>query len=213
MNRPAVARTLPEDLPPASASKREAIVSAAAKVFLEQGYGAASMDQIAGQAGVSKQTIYSHFGAKDALFEEIVRGKCAQLMSADGVQVQDGSPKAVLSDTAAQFLRVILSDESTALFRMIIAESARFPELAQAFYRAGPGAATKRLAAYLTDTNDKGLLKAGDPTVAAQMFFAMLRGDIYVQRIILLRGAPDEAEVKREAERVATLFLRLYGQP
>ena len=56
----------------APSAKRQVIVRAATQVFLESGYGTASMDTIAAVAGVSKQTVYSHFGAKDALFEAII---------------------------------------------------------------------------------------------------------------------------------------------
>ena len=56
--------------------KRSCILEGATRVFLTSGYGAASMDSIAAEAGVSKQTVYSHFGSKDALFEAMVRQKC-----------------------------------------------------------------------------------------------------------------------------------------
>ena len=61
-------------------SKRDAILEAAARVFFESGYAAASMDEIAREAGVSKQTVYSHFGAKEALFGAFIRDNCERLL-------------------------------------------------------------------------------------------------------------------------------------
>lgn len=200
-----------DQLTPASAAKREAIVCAAAQVFMASGYGAASMDQIAAEAGVSKQTVYSHFGAKDALFEEIVSCKCEELMGADGIRVaQDAEPEIVLFETAKKFLNVVLNEESITLYRTILSECGRFPELAQAFYRAGPRVATERLAGYFTKMADQGKLKISDPRAAAGMFFAMLRGDLYLQRILALRDMPGEDEIAACARTASEAFFRAH---
>lgn len=198
-------------LTPASAAKRTSIVRAAARVFMGAGYGAASMDQIAAEAGVSKQTVYSHFGAKDALFEEIVSGKCEELMNSEGLHVaDDGDPDVVLFEMAKAFLYVVLNDESVTLYRIILAECGRFPELAEVFYRAGPKTATMRLADYLERMHGRGRLTVPDPEAAASMFFAMLRGNMYLERILGLRGMPDEGEINDKARGVAEAFSRAY---
>lgn len=200
-----------DQLTPASAAKREAIVCAAAQVFMASGYGAASMDQIATEAGVSKQTVYSHFGAKDALFEEIVSCKCEELMGADGMRVaQDADPDVVLFESAKKFLNVVLNDHSITLYRVILSECGRFPELAQAFYRAGPKVATERLAGYLDKMNEQGKLKIADPKPAAGLFFAMLRGDLYLQRILALREMPGEDEIEACARNASEAFMRAH---
>lgn len=198
-------------LTPASAAKRRAIVRAAARVFMASGYGAASMDQIAFEAGVSKQTVYSHFGAKDALFEEIVSGKCEELMGANGLRVgENDDPDAVLFDAAKIFMTVVLNEESITLYRIILAECGRFPELAVAFYRAGPKSAVERLSQYLSAMSEKGDLSIDDPKAAASMFFAMLRGELYLQRILGLRDMPDESEIAENARVVAAAFIRMF---
>src|ERR1700753_3833872 len=56
--------------------KTEKIVEAASQLFLEQGYGAVSMDQIARDAGVSKATVYAHFESKENLFAAIIQDGC-----------------------------------------------------------------------------------------------------------------------------------------
>lgn len=178
---------------------------------MASGYGAASMDQIASEAGVSKQTVYSHFGAKDALFEEIVSGKCEELMGTNGVRVaENDAPEVVLFDTAKVFMTVVLNEESITLYRIILAECGRFPELAVAFYRAGPTSAVERLSKYLSAMAAQGKLSIDDPKAAASMFFAMLRGELYLQRILGLRDMPDEAEVEANARDVATAFIRIF---
>ncbi len=102
----------------APAPKRQAIVAAAARVFLDSGYGAASMDAIADEAGVSKQTVYSHFGAKDALFQAIIEDKCEQLLQPIFLKLVPGQDHAeTLKEVARHFLTAILAPGSTALFR------------------------------------------------------------------------------------------------
>lgn len=200
-----------ENLTPASAAKRRSIVKAAARVFMSSGYGAASMDQIASVAGVSKQTVYNHFSAKDALFEEIVGGKCEELMGANGLRVTEGGdPEAVLTDAARVFMKVVLNDESITLYRIILSECGRFPELAEAFYRAGPKSAIDRLGIYLGEVAAQGRLKIDDPKAAASMFFAMMRGEPYMLRLLGLREMLDDTEIEKYARIVAQAFLRVY---
>lgn len=203
--------TVPQQLPPSSRAKRMAIVQAAARVFLRFGYGAASMDQIASEAQVSKQTIYSHFGAKDALFEEIVRSKCAALMGeADATVPEKKNIRALLFETAVRFQRVVLADESITLFRMIVAESGRFPELAEAFYRSGPRHASDDLARALGDANGHSGMQIDDPVCAAEQFFSILRDDLYMRRLVGMSCMPDEKEIEQRAERAVSLFVNAH---
>ena len=207
----AVFDRMPSDLSPSSAAKREAIVQAAAQVFMKAGYGAASMDQIAAEAGVSKQTVYSHFGAKDALFEEIISGKCVELLGTEDAGFGQGDdPYAVLFETAKQFLNIVLSDESMTLYRMILGECGRFPELATVFYRAGPRTATERLSRFLSKMADQGYLKIDNPAAAAGLFFAMMRGDLYLRCILALREKPDTDEITDYARSVVEIFIRAH---
>lgn len=213
MNHPAPLKKAANDLSPSSAAKREAIVAAATRVFLDAGYGAASMDQIATMAGVSKQTVYSHFGAKDALFEEIVKRKCAILLGdGDGVRLDgwNGKIEPVLTAAAIRFLKLILSDDNITLYRTIVAESGRFPELAQAFYRAGPCAARDRLGDYLEKAGSVGELEIDDAKKAAEMFFAMLRDHLYLGRLLGLREMPDDAEIAAHAAQAVSAFIRAH---
>ncbi len=199
------------DLPPASAAKRDAIIKAAACVFMAHGYGAASMDQIANEAGVSKQTIYSYFGAKEALFEAIVHAKCAAL-TGRGVAKSNESKSLddVLYDTASSFLNVVLAPESVTLYRTILAECVRFPELASAFYRSGPRSACDRLAGYLASIKDHQTVEFRDPVASAELYFSMLRGDMYMQCILSLRGMPNDDEVAVCAREVTNAFLNAH---
>ncbi|NQU60840.1 MAG: TetR/AcrR family transcriptional regulator [Rhodospirillales bacterium] len=192
--------------------KCQAIVCAAAKVFLNLGFGAASMDSIAEEAKVSKQTVYSHFGSKEALFEAILENKCDELLAPVTRPLVPGPDYAeTLNEVARRFLGAVLAPPSTALFRVIVGESGRFPELAQAFYRAGPETAVKSLAEYLLELDKAGLLSIPDPKASAQRFFSLLRGDFYMRRLLDLAPQPTPKENEAVAADAVSAFLSIYG--
>ncbi len=189
-------------------SKRDAIIEAATRVFLDCGYGAASMDGIAAAAQVSKQTIYSHFEGKEALFGAIIREKCDQLLGTISQPATRGAePKAALRGVGRRFLNLVLPEEGMALFRAVVAESGRFPELAEAFYSSGPRLAVANLAAYLGDLHGKGRLTVDEPVRSARLFFSLLRGDLYMRRLLALDPAPPAEEIDRVVDEAVSVFL------
>lgn len=205
--------TVESDLPPASQAKRDAIIEASIRLFLSNGYGAVSMDQIAAEAGVSKQTVYSHFGTKDALFGQIIQARCSN--SLDGTAWFDaagGDPKTVLEKTAQRFICMLMTEESITLFRNIISESTRFPELAEAFYGSGPKRAHTLLSAYLAQCDVDGTLCVEDPDGSAEIFFSMLRGDIYLRCILGMDDKPSAEEIDARAQKVAHLFVKAHAK-
>ena len=192
-------------------TKREAIIVGATEMFLREGYGASSMEAIARMAGVSKQTIYANFVSKDALFEAIIRQKCDDILVptvVDGEQV--GSVSEVLSSIAEGFLSRVLSHENIRLFRIIVGESVRFPELAAAFYRSGPRLAADQLSVFLERAAAEGKLRIDDPLKAAELFFGMLRGDIYMRRLLDIDSAFDNQEAAHYVQITVQTFLKAH---
>ncbi len=194
------------------ASKRDAILAAATTVFLDQGYGAASMDAIARVAGVSKQTIYAYFGGKAALFEATVLERSDRLLKpvptgADSLH----DPEAALRDIARRFLELILSPETVGRFRVIVAESGRFPELAEAFYRSGPERVGGRLSGYLAELHQHGILRVADPRSASIHFFGMVRGDLFLRQLLGLGEPPRGRELDRIVDGAVEAFLSAYA--
>jgi len=123
-----------------SNAKTKAILAGAMQEFLAHGYAAASMDKIAKAAQVSKATVYSHFGDKEKLFsaviQDLVKDKFQAVMSLQENQSLDRDPKKVLSQIATNMLASAKKDHTFQNFmRIILGESGRFPELAQAYVR------------------------------------------------------------------------------
>lgn len=196
--------------------KRAAILTAAAEVFFDAGYGAASMELIARKAQVSKQTVYSHFGGKAALFEAIISANCNRMLeSLDGCGALPGGPDpadpaAVLETLAHRLLEIILAPSGLARFRVVMAESARFPELAEIYYRSGPERASARLAAYLRELHRDGVLDVPDPALAAGQFFGMVRGDLFLRGSLRVAAPAGENELSEIVSAAVRSFLRAY---
>ena len=170
------------------------------------------MDAIPAEAVVSKQTVYSHFGSKKALFEAIIQGKCRELMPPDSLKLSAGQDhEKILRLFAHGFLMTILAAPNTALFRVVIAESVRFPELAAVFYRAGPATAYDYLAGYLGKLHQAGALSAPEPKESAHQFFTLLRGDLYFRRLLNLTPPPRSPEVEAVVGKAVSAFLAAHA--
>ncbi|MEQ8666228.1 MAG: TetR/AcrR family transcriptional regulator [Rhodospirillales bacterium] len=194
--------------------KSGAIIDAATRVFLECGYGNASMDAIAAEAGVAKQTLYSHFGSKAQLFEAIVIDRCTELLgladAAGRERETEDTPEVSLHRAGQRFLRVILDTGSIGHYRAVVSESARFPELAEAFYRAGPLRAVACLGSELQAFDTRGLLRVDDPEASAHLFYAMLRGDLHMRCVLGLCDKPDPSEIDTWVSRVVAAFVAIH---
>jgi AcrR family transcriptional regulator len=120
-------------------SKRGAIVQAAVKTFLENGYAATSMNKVAEEAGVIKATIYSHFADKKQLFkaviEEVVLKKAGPELAALEEKLPTLSVEEFLDKLSAKVLRLFQDDEYLRLISVVIGESRRFPEIADLYLR------------------------------------------------------------------------------
>ena len=199
---------------PLSERKHHAIQQAGTDIFLLQGYTSATMDMIAAEAGVSKQTVYNHFENKERLFkaiiEELTTNLMAPLLVRDAAQCD---PEEVLSGLARDFLALMLRPSSLALYRLIVSESARFPELGEEIYATGAGRMLGMLSDYLSRETRSGRLSVAQPALAAEQFIGMLTGRMQLRALLGVAPAPDEAELKCREEYAVSCFLALYAPP
>ena len=209
---PPVAARRDNGAPATTTDKRVAILDAATRVFLSAGYGSASMDAIARHAGVSKQTIYAHFGDKASLFEAIVLAGSDRLIEPIEAAIGAAEPPSVaLVAIGRRYVEVVMGDQALARFRVVVGECGRFPELAQVFYRSGPERAMTRFADYLAAENCAGRLTVANPWLAADQFFGMLRGDPFLRRLLDLDGTA-ATDTGSMVEQSVAVFLAVYGR-
>lgn len=198
--------------------KRQAILEAAAELFLRQGYSGTSMDEIAARAAVSKQTVYAQYSSKEALFVAMVLG----MTHAVGDRVQHGLAELPagtalvdhLTTYAVRQIEVARTPQLMQLRRLVIAEADRFPELGRAVYEGGPARAIAGLAVAFARWNEQGLLRVPEPEVAASSFNWLIMGDP-VNRAMLLGDAavPATPALVRHAGEAVRVFMAAYGPP
>ncbi|MFO1058522.1 MAG: TetR/AcrR family transcriptional regulator [Dongiaceae bacterium] len=188
--------------------KAQQILAAAGRSFLEQGYGATSMDGIARLAGVSKATLYAHFSGKDMLFAAVVEAECRQLsLGLDAAPpFEAGDLRAALVRVARQFIERLLSSRAFAIYRMVIAETPRFPELGRIFFESGPERMIGRVADFLAAADARGLIAVPAPRRAAMQFIGLIRGHNYLRPLLGLAPVP-ESELGPYIESCVDLFL------
>jgi TetR/AcrR family transcriptional repressor of mexJK operon len=200
-----------------SAQKRRAILDAATAAFLRNGYLGTSMDEIAAEAEVSKQTVYRQFGDKEALFTEIVLGTIDQVGEPffAGIETLDDfvDLEADLRETAARLVSIVRNPRLLQLRRLVIGEAGRFPELGRTYYERGPGRSTEGLASRFRRLAEKGVLRVEDPELAAQHFNWLVLSIPLNRAMFSIEEKFTEAELRRYADEAVRVFLAAYAQP
>jgi TetR/AcrR family transcriptional repressor of mexJK operon len=195
--------------------KECSIISAARKLFLEQGFAETSMDAIARSACVSKATLYAYFPSKEALFAHLIEAECR--LNASRLQMPDldiGLVEA-LRVFARQFVEVFIKCDSMAFsmafFQAVCGERLRFPELCRQFFESGPKNEMMRVAALLEEAKTRGLLTFSDATIAAGHFVSLIKGDLPLHTALGLEPKSKET-VDAMVDAGIAVFLKAYGR-
>lgn len=196
------------------AAKRCQIVDGARKVFLDDGFEGASIDDIVRTAGVSKATLYRYFPDKSALFAAVVGEECAaQARHFPEVCRGDRSLEAVLIDLARKQIEFVVSPFAQRIFRIAVAESERFPDIGRSFYASGPRRNRERLAPILAAAAASGEIAVPDADHAAQVFFQICSAEIMFERLFSIGEAPSEADIDARTRSAVRTFLTAYRYP
>jgi TetR/AcrR family transcriptional repressor of mexJK operon len=192
--------------------KRAAILAAAMRLFLKNGFSNASMDMIAARAGVTKQTVYSHFHNKDSLFAQII-AELAKKHAPPSNLLKEGrvSVEERLYETGLAFLNMASSKDGIAATQLVIAEARHHQKLAQHYYESGSRRILQMLSDYLAEENKKGRLHIAVPMSAASYFFAMLKGNYYIRILLNTKPRPSPGEKEAHVRECVDIFMRLYG--
>ena len=196
---------------PKDLEKRAAILEAAKHLFPKNGFEGTSMDAVAAEAGVSKLTVYSHFGGKEALFVEVVRCKCEGLLPGILFRVDVHAPvRGQLLGIARAFFDLMMSDEALGMHRTLVASSQQSPKLAKLFWEAGPIQVQAALADMLQKEVAAHQLDIADTRRAASQFFSLLKGEHHA-RMLFGCGQPSPEEAGAHLEAAVDMFLRAYS--
>ena len=196
------------DKPDRLTVKREQIIAAAADVFREEGYDAASMDRIAERADASKRTVYNHFGSKEALFEAVVSRLVEESQAGKQIPWDPDRPLREQLRSFADGKCAIGEDEAAmALVRVILGVAMRYPEFMKNL-NARYDLEDDPLVEWLRQADRAGKLTVPDARLAARVFWAMVEGALFWPAAVLYRDDPEETE--RLANEIIETFLARY---
>jgi AcrR family transcriptional regulator len=193
--------------------KHERILRSALEVFIELGFERASVDAIAGRAGVSKATVYNHFKDKKALFAACLLAQADAFRSAleDVVKrTPTTEVEVALNALGEGVIRLMLSPVVAALHKVIAAEVGRFPELGCALYERSVTGCRNQLAPFFRHFGERGELAVPDPGTAAMQFLALCSSDLKVRVELGLQQRVSEEQIRGAVREAVATFLRAY---
>jgi len=192
-------------------AKQRQILAGACRVFLEQGFDAASMGAIAREAGVSKGTLYVYFKSKEELFEAIVEEQRDQQAERIFQALQDDADiETVLTTVGESFVRFLCQPSGISPLRTVLAIADRMPDLGARFYRTGPGRGIANLKSYLERQVAAGVLIPHDCEVTAAQFMDASLSLTFKPLMFNAAGQPTDAQIRRVVGTAVTTFLRAY---
>lgn len=201
--------------PPAEAEddnlKRRQIVDGARRVFLARGFDAASMADIAKEAGVSKGTLYVYFKNKEELFGAIVQQECCH--HAEGafrLDAADHDVEAVLTRVGTDFLHFLCNANKASSLRIVIAIADRMPEIGKTFYETGPMVGIGRVRDYLEAQVAAGVLAIDDCEIAAGQFLDACQSTLFKPVLFNFGPPPSEARIAKVVGMAVTMMLAAY---
>lgn len=192
-------------------AKRRQVLDGAREVFLADGFDAASMNEIARVAGVSKGTLYVYFDSKEALFEALIREeKREQAEYTCQFDHADRDVEAVLRDFGVRLLERMFRPSSIAHLRIVAAVAQKFPSIGRAFYEGGPLVGRTRLSEYLQAQVEAGIMDVADPDTAAGFFLDMAKSCHLLPVLLCAMEAPSTGELKAHVAVATETFLRAF---
>lgn len=197
---------------PKDLGKRAAILEAAKRLFSTQGYDGVSMDQIAAEAGVSKLTVYSHFGDKEALFVEAVKAHCEAQLPASMFAAADAAPlREGLLQIVRAFFAMITGPEALGVHRLMCSPQLVESPMPRLFWDAGPRRVQEAVATVLQHHVDSGELDIADVPRAASQLLCLAKGEAHAQQVFCCGGLLEAEALDRHLEATVDMFLRAYA--
>lgn len=192
-------------------SRRNIILKAAGKVFLERGFDAATTLDIAGQAKMSKRTLYEHFPSKEAMLTALIESGSKRMSTPLRPQLPATYDEflAALHDFGLSFLRELIDPYSIAMYRLAIAEAQRSGHVAKELYRSGREPVVQAALAILQHGARQGFCKSGDIELLLTTFFNVLVGPLQMGLLLGTEPPPTDDLLHKRADFAIHVIAKL----
>ncbi len=192
-------------------AKRTQILEGARAVFMDRGYDAASMGEIARMAGVSKGTLYVYFADKSDLFSAIIEQQCARQGTSGLFFELDDDVEAVLNKIGQAYVELLCRPNGGSTIRTVMAIAERMPEVGRRYYKNVTGAWSETISAFLKRQVDNGALAIDDCDLAASQFLLACQATLFTPFIFQISSAPSTPQIRTVVESATRMFLAAYG--
>lgn len=188
------------------------LLQAATQVFMEKGYDAASMGEIAARAHASKETFYRHFPTKDELFRAVVIRRAERV--AQGLStalLAHEPPEKALTAFGELMITQMVSNDAVAFHRVLGMARERFPDLLQLYRATGPHRVRDAVALYLKQQTKEGRLRSMNAQTAARQFFDLVASEMIISANISGKTNPSKAAIRQRVKEGLDCFLNGYA--
>lgn len=190
---------------------RQRIIEAAIRIFLERGFSNTSLEEVGEAAGVTKPTVYSHFGSKEGLLMAVAESETSKLAGQFSMALQSsGNCREDLLRFGHLFLEGVMSPEAIQWRRLAVMESFAHPELGESLFKAGPAEVIRGLTQFLVEETRAKRLVCKDIPLAAEQFLGLLVG-LHPLHIVIGQAPPSPQSRRKRAEAAVEVFLAAYG--
>jgi TetR/AcrR family transcriptional regulator, mexJK operon transcriptional repressor len=190
--------------------KRNIILENSTAAFLSEGYDA-SVERIAQESGVVRQTVYNLFKSKEGLFTAVIGGLIAETTPKDLLNFpREPDIRKALLKLGVNYLSLMLNPKVLQMFRVIVSQVSLDPGLSEQVFARSGGLLKKHLVNYLEDQARAGVVAMDDADMAAEQFLGMLLGNLHLRASHGL-GGESARLMKRRAEAAVTAFLAAYA--
>ncbi len=191
--------------------RREQIEAAAYELLREKGYKSTSMLAVARRAGASNETLYRWYGNKQALFSAMVRRNAhdaAQLVAT--FREKGLTPLQTVAELGPVLLRIVTGEKAISLNRAAAGDVHETGTLGNLIAEGGKATIMPLLADVFEAAMADGSLAPGDSREAAEIYIALLIGDLQIERVINVRTPLSDAAIRKRADRADRLIRQLY---
>lgn len=197
----------------ADPDKRHQILEGAHAVFTARGFDAASMNDIAAAANVSKGTLYVYFEDKEHLFVALIeREREKQKQGMYEALAEEPGLEQALTNFGSGLVRLLTNPFALSAHRIVLGVAERMPDLGREFYERGPMQGAQRLAAFLDQRVAKSELAIDDTALAAAQFVDLAQSTLMRPRLFnAVRTPPSEDEIARVVGEAVAMFMMRYG--
>jgi TetR/AcrR family transcriptional repressor of mexJK operon len=193
-----------------SPEKRQLILAAASDLFVTYGFDGISMDKVAEKAGVSKQTVYSHFGNKEELFKFCIEVRCPLVDLSANLQKSDTPLREVLLTVGGQLLKLLISKDGVNIKRVCMNGAERQPEVSTIFFNAGPKNLANQLTTFFEMKTSSKELAIHNSHFAAWQFMNIIQGEFTLRANLGIPGKFKKSEMDDYLNSCVDLFLKAY---